>query len=128
MTFLGRFCDFFSFFFLFIEEISYFYKRKISNTHYFSITVNNKEFIAELSRRSENSSRDVADMIFSLTQIMIDKWQNSDSIAIQNFGAFEVRKKTERVSVNPVSKQRLLVPPKLVLTFRPSNMLKDKFK
>ena len=90
--------------------------------------MNNKEFIAELSRRSENSSRDVADMIFSLTQIMIDKWQNSDSIAIQNFGAFEVRKKTERVSVNPVSKQRLLVPPKLVLTFRPSNMLKDKFK
>lgn len=89
--------------------------------------MNNKEFIAELSRRSENSSKDVADLIFTLTQIMTEKWQNNDSIAIQNFGAFEVRKKLERISVNPVSKQRLLVPPKLVLTFRPSNILKEKF-
>ena len=42
--------------------------------------------------------------------------------------AFEIKKKLERISVNPVTKQRLLVPPKLVLTFRPSNVLKDKFK
>jgi DNA-binding protein HU-beta len=90
--------------------------------------VNNKEFIAELSRRSEQSTRDVGDMIFTLTQIMTEKWQDNDSIAIQNFGAFEIRKKSERISVNPVSKQRLLVPPKIVLTFRPSTMLKDKFK
>jgi len=67
-------------------------------------------------------------MIFTLTQIMTEKWQDNDSIAIQNFGAFEIRKKSERISVNPVSKQRLLVPPKIVLTFRPSTMLKDKFK
>jgi DNA-binding protein HU-beta len=90
--------------------------------------VNNKEFISELSRRTDYSSRDVADMIFTLTQIMTEKWQDNDSIAIQNFGSFEVKKKSERISVNPVSKQRLLVPPKLVLTFRPSNILKDKFK
>lgn len=90
--------------------------------------MNNKEFIAELSRRSEQSTRDVGDMIFTLTQIMTEKWQDNDSIAIQNFGAFEIRKKSERISVNPVSKQRLLVPPKIVLTFRPSTMLKDKFK
>ena len=89
--------------------------------------MNNKDFIAELSRKSELSSRDVADIIFTLSQIMTEKWQNNDSIAIQNFGAFEVRKKLERISVNPVSKQRLLVPPKLVLTFRPSNILKEKF-
>lgn len=90
--------------------------------------MNNKEFITELSQRSEYTSRDVADIIFTLTQVMTEKWQNNDSIAIQNFGTFEVRKKSERISVNPVSKQRLLVPPKLVLTFRPSNLLKDKFK
>lgn len=90
--------------------------------------MNNKEFIAELSKRSDNSSRDVADMVFTLTQLMTDKWMDNDTITIQNFGSFEVRKKSERVSVNPVSKQRLLVPPKLVLTFKPSNLLKDKFK
>ena len=41
---------------------------------------------------------------------------------------FEVKKKLERVSVNPVTKQRLLIPPKLMLTFKPSAGLKEKFK
>lgn len=113
--------------FQFFEEISNF-THKITIISLLLCTVNNKEFIAELARRSENSSRDVADMIFTLTQIMTEKWQNNDSIAIQNFGSFVIKKKSERISVNPVSKQRLLVPPKIVLTFRPSNMLKDKFK
>jgi DNA-binding protein HU-beta len=67
-------------------------------------------------------------MILSLVEVMTEQWQNNDSILIQNFGSFEIKKKLERISVNPVTKQRLLVPPKLVLTFRPSNVLKDKFK
>lgn len=34
----------------------------------------------------------------------------------------------ERVLVNPTTRQRMLVPPKLVLAYRPSSSLKDKFK
>ena len=49
-------------------------------------------------------------------------------IAVQGFGSFEEKKKAERISINPASKQRMLVPPKLVLSYRPSNTLKDKFK
>ncbi len=49
-------------------------------------------------------------------------------IVIQGFGSFEVKKKTERISINLTSKQRILVPPKLVLSYKPSNTLKDKFK
>ena len=33
----------------------------------------------------------------------------------------------ERIVVNPNTKQRMLVPPKLVMSFKPSNLLKDKF-
>ena len=47
---------------------------------------------------------------------------------LEGFGSFEVKKKAERISINPASKQRMLVPPKLVLSYRPSNTLKDKFK
>jgi DNA-binding protein HU-beta len=59
---------------------------------------------------------------------MSEQLQNNNQISIQGFGSFEVKKKTERISVNPTNKQRMLVPPKLVLTYRPSNLLKDKFK
>jgi len=39
-----------------------------------------------------------------------------------------VKKKMERVVVNPATKQRKLIPPKLVLAFKPSTVLKEKMK
>ena len=59
---------------------------------------------------------------------MVQELEEGNVIAVQGFGSFEVKKKAERISINPASKQRMLVPPKLVLSYKPSNTLKDKFK
>ena len=67
-------------------------------------------------------------MVSSLLSVMTQELQDSNTVAIQGFGTFEVKKKMERVSVNPVTQQRLLIPPKLVLTYKPSIALKEKFK
>ena len=90
--------------------------------------MNNKEFISELSRRSGYSTKDTTRMVSSLLSIMTQELQDGNTVAIQGFGTFEVKKKMERVSVNPVTQQRLLIPPKLVLTYKPSTALKEKFK
>ena len=67
-------------------------------------------------------------MVSSLLSIMTQELQDGNTVAIQGFGTFEVKKKMERVSVNPVTQQRLLIPPKHVLTYKPSIALKEKFK
>ena len=90
--------------------------------------MNNKEFISELSRRSGYSTKDTTRMVSSLLSIMTQELQDGNTVAIQGFGTFEVKKNMERVSVNPVTQQRLLIPPKLVLTYKPSIALKEKFK
>ena len=54
--------------------------------------------------------------------------QDGNTISLQGFGTFEVKKKLERISVNPVTQQRMLIPPKLVLAYKPSVTLKEKFK
>ena len=64
----------------------------------------------------------------SVTAIMGEELQEGKTIAIQNFGTFEVRKKMERITVNPVTKQRFLVPPKLILNFKPSPVWKERLK
>ena len=64
----------------------------------------------------------------SLLSDMTQELQEGNVVTIQGFGTFEVKKKAERISINPASKQRMLVPPKLVLSYKPSNTLKDKFK
>ena len=90
--------------------------------------MNNKEFTSELSRRLGYNTKDTSDLITTLLSDIIQELQEGNSIGIQGFGAFEVKKKAERIVINPVTRLRLLVPPKLVLAFKPSPILKDKFK
>lgn len=90
--------------------------------------MNNKEFISELSKRMGYTLKDTTQLLNSTVNVMTKQLQEGNVIAVQGFGTFEVKKKTERISVNPVTQQRMLVPPKLVLTYRPSNILKDKFR
>lgn len=92
------------------------------------LSMNNKDFISELSSRLGRSSKDTADLVASLLVGMTHHLEDGNAVYIQSFGTFEVKKKIERISVNPVTKQRLLVPPKLVLSYKPSASLKDKFK
>lgn len=72
--------------------------------------------------------KDTSELISSLLSGMTQQLEEGNVVAIQGFGTFEVRKKAERISVSPTTKQRMLVPPKLVLTYRPSTLLKEKFK
>ena len=59
---------------------------------------------------------------------MIAEFEDGEVVAIPNFGTFEVKKRTERVVVNPATKKRQLVPPKLVLGFKPVASMKEKLK
>ena len=90
--------------------------------------MNNKEFTSELSRRLGYTVKDTSELIATLLADMTRQLEEGNAIFDQSFGTFEVKKKAERISMNPTSRQRMLVPPKLVLTFKPSTLLKDKFK
>ena len=90
--------------------------------------MNNKEFISELSRRFVYTNKDTTQLVSSVISIMTQQLQDGNTVAIQGFGTFEARKKLERISINPATQQRMLIPPKLVLTYKPSAILKEKFK
>ena len=90
--------------------------------------MNSKEFVGELSRRLGYTNKDAAQLVASVVSILTAELQDGKIASLQGFGTFEVKKKMERVVVNPVTSQRMLVPPKLTLGFRPSQVLKDKLK
>jgi len=90
--------------------------------------VNNKQFISELAQRMGYTAADTQKMVYQLIDAMGDTFQEGDTVAIQNFGNFEVKKKLERIMVNPTTGQRMLVPPKLTVSFRISPTWKDQLK
>lgn len=90
--------------------------------------MNNKEFINSLSARAGLRNDEVQQLSAQLTEIMAKELEDGNTLSVQGFGSFEVKKKLERIVVNPASRHRMLVPPKLTLSFKPSNALKEKYK
>lgn len=64
----------------------------------------------------------------SFVWVMTDRLKDGDQLNISGFGVLETKMRKERLSVNPKTGQRFLVPPKIQPSFRPSSKLKDKFK
>ena len=77
--------------------------------------MNNKEFITELAQQTGYTQ--------SVTQTLV---RNIIDEMAARFD--EVKKRLERVVVNPATQQRMLVPPKLVLNFRPTASIKERLK
>lgn len=90
--------------------------------------MNSKEFFAEVATRAELSPKEAQAMANTLALAIADNVNEGDTFSVQGFGNFEVKKKMERIMVNPTTKQRHLVPPKLVISFKTSNVLKDKLQ
>lgn len=90
--------------------------------------MNNKDFIQQLSQRLGITQDEAQSTMNKAIDIMGDVFQEGDSVYLPNFGTFELKKRMERIVVNPSTKQRMLVPPKLVLGFRPVASVKEKLK
>lgn len=88
----------------------------------------NKELIAELAKRLGMTQVQTATLLEDAVSVVSASLAENNTINIQGFGLFETKKKQERVSVNPVTKQRFLVPPKLSPVFKAGPVVKDKLK
>ncbi len=89
--------------------------------------MNNKEFISRLAKRCGITPAQAATGVESFVAVMTERLKDGDQLNVSGFGVLEVKMRKERVSVNPKTGQRFLIPPKIVPSFRPSGKLKDKF-
>ena len=90
--------------------------------------MNNKEFIAELAERMGYSTKNTQTLVNNVINAMGDAFLEDNAVLVPNFGVFETKKKMERVIVNPATGQRMLVPHKLVLNFKPNQTWKAQLK
>ncbi|RXF74669.1 integration host factor subunit alpha [Hansschlegelia zhihuaiae] len=55
-----------------------------------------------------------------------DCLERGETVKLSSFGSFVVRDKGERVGRNPKSGQEVPIPPRRVMVFKPSNILKHR--
>lgn len=100
--------------------------RKFGGVNEKSKFMDNKTLIDKISETTDLSRDDVQSILSEMCNIVADSCIGMDSVVIPGFGQFEAKKRKERLTIHPSTGQRLMVPPKLVLNFRPSGVLKSK--
>ena len=84
--------------------------------------MNNKEFITKLASQTGFTQEESQKMVTSVLK------EIGKSFEVGGFGTFDIKKRMERVMVNPATGLRMLVPPKLVLNFKPTSTIKTHIK
>jgi len=90
--------------------------------------MNHKELLAALATKMNAPISAVSILTEATISVLSEQLVSEKAFGFQSFGNFEVRKKDERLSVHPSTQIRTLIPPKLVVNFKQSNILKDKLK
>lgn len=89
-------------------------------------SMNNKEFITEMANNLGISNDQCQKMVYEFTDTMINALEMGNEVVIAGLGCFEIKKKKERLMVNPSTGKKMLVPPKLTISFKMSNTFKNK--
>lgn len=88
--------------------------------------MNEKGFIDALSAKTGIDDKRISKLMSSVADIVSSNLQEGKDVTIQGFGVFETKKKMEKIEVNASTGKRILFPPKLLVGFRPSSLLKER--
>ncbi|MGL5317723.1 MAG: HU family DNA-binding protein [Bacteroidales bacterium] len=87
--------------------------------------MNNKEFEKKLGDILPFKNEVVAHLNKEMLLVLEQELVNGNSIHISDFGAFDLKKKAERITKHPTTKNRILIPPKLSLIFSSAKVTKQ---
>ncbi len=90
--------------------------------------MNSTEFTTELRKRLSLSKEETNRLLDDVAEIISEQLKQNNIVSLHNLGTLEVKKRAERISVNPSTGKRMLIPPKLVIGYKASASLKEKIK
>ncbi|NCX69503.1 MAG: integration host factor subunit alpha, partial [Rhodobacteraceae bacterium] len=70
------------------------------------------------------SRNESADLVESVLEKISASLVAGEQVKISSFGTFSIRQKNARVGRNPKTGEEAPIPPRRVLTFRPSHLMK----
>lgn len=90
--------------------------------------MDNNKLVETIAANMGRSTKDVSKLLEAFAGVLRTRCGEMDSVHVPGFGVFETKKRNERVMVHPATHKRMLVPPKVVVGFKVSNVLKAKLK
>ena len=90
-----------------------------------SKTVTRADLVEALARRANMQRADANRLLTRMLEMMQDALVDGDTVKLSRFGNFNVRAKRQRIGRNPKTGEEVPITPRRVVTFRPSQMLRE---
>ncbi len=88
-------------------------------------TITRADLVEALARRGNLQRADANRLLTRMLEIMQEALVEGAAVKLSRFGNFNVRAKRERIGRNPKTGEEVPITPRRVVTFRPSQMLRD---
>lgn len=88
-------------------------------------TVTRADLVEALARRADLQRADANRLLTRMLDLMQDTLVAGETVKLSRFGNFNVRAKRQRIGRNPKTGEEVPITPRRVVTFRPSQMLRD---
>lgn len=90
--------------------------------------MNKSELIEAISEETTFSKKDVVRVLASLTRIVERTLKKGGKVSVTGFGTYSLSSRPERMGINPVSKQRIKLPPVTVPKFKAGKHLREQVR
>jgi len=90
-----------------------------------------KDIVIEVAQRPELSQLtqvEIKKVIQSTMDYLIESLAKGETIELRNFGVFKVRTRKGRMARNPKTGQKVSVPDRKVVVFKPGLVMKEKIR
>src|SRR3989344_8283956 len=91
-------------------------------------TITKADLVEQIYERIGFSKKEATDLVELFFELIKDRLENSENVKISGFGNFNVRSKKPRMGRNPQTGEPIQITARKVLTFRPSQVLKEALK
>jgi integration host factor subunit alpha len=88
-------------------------------------TITRADLVEALARRADMQRGDANRLLTRMLEMIEDTLVAGDTVKLSRFGNFNVRAKRQRIGRNPKTGEEVPITPRRVVTFRPSQMLRE---
>jgi len=88
-------------------------------------TITRADLVEALARRADMQRGDANRLLTRMLEMIEDTLVAGETVKLSRFGNFNVRAKRQRIGRNPKTGEEVPITPRRVVTFRPSQMLRE---
>ena len=93
-----------------------------------STNLTKREIVLEIYEKTGFPQKQIQDTVQMTLDIVMDALAAGRNVELRNFGVFEVKRRAARKARNPRTGEKVFVPEKFVVTFKPGKEMEERVR